>query len=202
MSAEPRIGVYVCHCGTNIADNVDVEQTAKFAQGLDGVAISKDMMYACSGPSQKEIMVDIREQKLDRVVIAACTPRMHEPTFRAVLEQAGLNKYLLEFVNIREHDSWVHDDRDAATEKAKDLVRMGVARARLLRGYEEKEIPVGEEVLVLGGGISGIQAALDLADADYHVHVLEKEPFLGGAMAQLGLTYPTLDCSPASLPPS
>jgi heterodisulfide reductase subunit A len=201
MSPEPRIGVYVCHCGTNIADTVDVEKTAKFAQGLDGVTISKDMMYACSGPSQQEIMVDIREQKLDRVVIAACTPRMHEPTFRAVLEQAGLNKYLLEFVNIREHDSWVHHDRDAATEKAKDLVRMGVARARLLRGYEEKEIPVGEEVLVLGGGISGIQAALDLADADYHVHIVEKEPFLGGAMAQLGLTYPTLDCSTCILAP-
>jgi heterodisulfide reductase subunit A len=201
MSAEPRIGVYVCHCGTNIADNVDVEQIAKFAQGLDGVAASKDMMYACSGPSQREIMVDIREQKLDRVVIAACTPRMHELTFRTVLEQAGLSKYLLEFVNIREHDSWVHDDRDAATEKAKDLVRMGVARARLLRGYEEKEIPVGEEVLVIGGGISGIQAALDLADADYHVHVVEKEPFLGGAMAQLGLTYPTLDCSTCILAP-
>jgi heterodisulfide reductase subunit A len=107
MSTEPRIGVYVCHCGTNIADTVDVQRIAKFAEGLDGVAISKDMMYACSGPSQQEIMVDIRQQKLDRVVIAACTPRMHEPTFRAVLEQAGLNKYLLEFVNIREHDSGI-----------------------------------------------------------------------------------------------
>jgi len=201
MSVEPRIGVYICHCGTNIADTVDVQQTTKFARGLDGVAISKDLMYACSGPSQQEIMMDIREQKLDRVVIAACTPRMHEPTFRAVLEQAGLNKYLLEFVNIREHVSWVHDEKDAATEKAIDLVRMGVARARLLQRYKEKEIPVGEEVLVLGGGISGIQAALELADADYHVHIVEKEPFLGGVMAQLGLTYPTLDCSTCILAP-
>jgi len=201
MSGGTRIGVYVCHCGTNIADTVDVQAVAEFARELAGVVVSKDVMYACSGPTQQEIMEDIRGQELNRVVIAACTPRMHEPTFRAVLENAGLNKYLLEFVNIREHDSWVHDDIEKATEKAKDLVRMGVARARLLKAYEEKEIPVGEDVLVLGGGIAGIQAALDLADAGYKVHIVEKEPFLGGAMAQLGLTFPTLDCSTCILAP-
>jgi heterodisulfide reductase subunit A len=201
MEPEPRIGVYICHCGTNIADMVDVQGMAEFARGLNGVVLSKNVMYACSDPTQQEIEEDIKEQELNRVVVAACSPRIHEPTFRSVLERAGLNKYLFEMANIREQDSWVHEDRSQATEKAKDLVRMAVARARLLQPSEESEVTIGENALVIGGGIAGIQAALDLADAGYKVYLVEKEPFLGGRMAQLGLTFPTLDCSTCILAP-
>jgi heterodisulfide reductase subunit A len=198
---EPRIGVYICHCGTNIAGVVDVKAVAEFAKGLPGVALAKDMMYACSEATQREIINDIQQERLDRVVVAACSPKMHEPTFRAALERAGLNKYLFEMANIREQDSWVHKDGGQATEKAKDLVRMAVARARLLIPYKESEIPVGERALVVGGGIAGIQAALDLADSGYKVFLVEKEPFIGGHMAQLDKTFPTLDCSTCILAP-
>ncbi|MCR4405199.1 MAG: CoB-CoM heterodisulfide reductase HdrA2 [Candidatus Acetothermia bacterium] len=198
---EPRVGVYVCHCGTNIAGVVDVEEVAKAAQALPGVVVAKHTMYACSEATQREIINDVQQEKLNRVVVAACSPKMHEPTFRAALERAGLNKYLFEMANIREQDSWVHKDGHKATEKAKDLVRMAVARARLLRAYEERELPVGERVLVVGGGIAGIQAALDLADSGYKVFLVEKEPFIGGHMAQLDKTFPTLDCSTCILAP-
>ena len=198
---EPRIGVYVCHCGTNIAGVVDVAEVAEFAKGLENVVLAKDVLYACSEATQREIIADIQEHGLNRVVVAACSPKMHEPTFRAVLERAGLNKYLLEMANIREQDSWVHKDGHRATEKAKDLVRMAVARARLLAPLEETEIPIGERVLVIGGGIAGIQAALDLADSGYKVYLVEKEPTIGGRMAQLDKTFPTLDCSTCILAP-
>ncbi|HIC95482.1 TPA: CoB--CoM heterodisulfide reductase iron-sulfur subunit A family protein, partial [Candidatus Bipolaricaulota bacterium] len=178
-----RIGVYICHCGTNIAGVVDVKAVTEFAKGLPGVALAKEMMYACSEATQREIINDIQEERLDRVVVAACSPKMHEPTFRAALERAGLNKYLFEMANIREQASWVHRDGGQATEKAKDLVRMAVARAGLLVGYKESEIPIGERALVVGGGIAGIQAALDLADSGYKVFLVEKEPFIGGHMA-------------------
>jgi heterodisulfide reductase subunit A len=198
---EPRVGVYICHCGTNIAGVVDVKEVAKFAQGLPGVALAKDMMYACSEATQREIIADIQQEKLNRIVVAACSPKMHEPTFRAALERAGLNKYLFEMANIREQDSWVHKNGRQATEKAKDLVRMAVARARLLTPYKDSELAVGERVLIVGGGISGIQAALDLADSGYKVYLIEKEPFIGGHMAQLDKTFPTLDCSTCILAP-
>jgi heterodisulfide reductase subunit A len=201
MSEEPKIGVYICHCGTNIAGVIDVKEVAEFAQELEGVALAKDMMYACSEASQREIIADIQEKELNRVVVAACSPKMHEPTFRAACERAGLNKYLFEMANIREQDSWVHHDGGLATEKAKDLVKMAVARARLLKPYEEIEVEVGENALVVGGGIAGIQAALDLADSGYEVFLVEKEPFIGGHMAQLDKTFPTLDCSTCILAP-
>ncbi|MFQ6117233.1 MAG: FAD-dependent oxidoreductase, partial [Candidatus Bipolaricaulia bacterium] len=198
---EPRVGVYVCHCGTNIAGVVDVEEVAQSAEGLEGVVLARDILYACSEAAQREIAADIEEQKLNRVVVAACSPKLHEPTFRAVLERAGLNKYLFEMANIREQDSWVHKNGHRATEKAKDLVKMAVARARLLEPLEDSEVPIGENVLIIGGGIAGIQAALDLADSSYHVFLVEKEPTIGGRMAQLDKTFPTLDCSTCILAP-
>jgi heterodisulfide reductase subunit A len=197
-----RIGVYVCHCGLNIAGSVDCEEVAKFAASLPHVVISRDYRYTCSEPGQELIKNDIREYKLNRVVVASCSPRLHEPTFRRVCEEAGLNKYLFEMANIREHCSWVHlHDRKSATEKAKDLVRMAVARARLLEPEIESTVPIIRKALVIGGGIAGIQAALDLADTGYKVYLVEREPSIGGRMAQLDKTFPTMDCSICILAP-
>jgi len=197
-----RIGVYVCHCGLNIAGSVDCEEVAKFAAGLPKVVISKDYRYTCSEPGQELIMNDIKEHKLKRVVVASCSPRLHEPTFRRVCEEAGLNKYLFEMANIREHCSWVHlHDRKNATEKAKDLVRMAVARVTLLEPEEENTVPISRKALVIGGGIAGIQSALDLADTGYQVYLVEREPSIGGRMAQLDKTFPTMDCSICILAP-
>lgn len=196
---EVRTGVYICHCGTNIAGVVDVREVADFAKNLAGVSLAKDMMYACSEPCQRQIEAEIKEHKLNRVIIAACSPNMHEPTFRAVCERAGLNKYLFEMANIREQNSWVH--KDGGTEKAKDLIKMAVARARLLQPLKDSEVPIGQTCLIIGGGIAGIQAALDLADSGYKVYLIEKEPFIGGRMAQLDKTFPTLDCSTCILAP-
>lgn len=198
---EIRVGVYICHCGTNIAGVVDVKEVAEFAKDLDGVVVAKTMMYACSEPCQREIELDIKEQKLNRVVVAACSPKMHEPTFRAACERAGLNKYLFEMASIREQASWVHKNGHQATEKAKDLIKMAVARARLLQPLKDSEIAIGSHCLVIGGGIAGIQAALDLADSGYTVYLVEKDPFIGGRMAQLDKTFPTLDCSTCILAP-
>ena len=192
----PRIGVYVCHCGLNIAGTVDCEAVAEYASTLEGVVLSKDNKYMCSEPGQQLVKDDIGLHGLDRVVVASCSPRLHEPTFRAAVSEAGLNPYLLEMANLREHCSWVHmDDRGAATEKACDLVSMAVARAALLQPQEETAIPVTRETLVIGGGVAGIQSALDLAQAGYQVHLVEKEPTIGGIMAQIDKTYPTMDCS-------
>lgn len=192
----PRVGVYVCHCGMNIAGTVDCEAVAEFAAGLDGVVVSRDNKYTCSEPGQQVIKDDIVEHRLDRVVVGSCSPRLHEPTFRAALHEAGLNPYLLEMANLREHCAWVHmGDREAATRKARDLMRMAVGRARLLEPQRPAEIPVTGSTLVIGGGVAGIQASLDLANAGYHVHLVEREPSIGGVMAQLDKTYPTMDCS-------
>jgi len=192
----PRIGVYVCHCGTNIAGTVDCPAVAEYASTLDHVVLARDNKYTCSEPGQQLIKDDIREHKLDRVVVASCSPRLHEPTFRMAVSQAGLNPYLLEMANLREHCSWVHtQDRKAATAKARDLVRMAVARAARLSPQEEAEIPVTREALVIGGGVAGIQSSLDLADAGYHVWLVEKQPSIGGLMAQIDKTFPTMDCS-------
>ncbi|UCH69936.1 MAG: CoB--CoM heterodisulfide reductase iron-sulfur subunit A family protein, partial [Candidatus Bathyarchaeota archaeon] len=197
-----RIGVYVCHCGLNIAGSVDCEEVAKFAADLPHVVLAKDNRYTCSDPGQELIKKDIKEQRLNRVVVASCSPRLHEPTFRRACEEAGLNKYLFEMANIREHCSWVHlHDKEKATEKAKDLVRMAVAKAALLQPQEELVVPVTRKVLVIGGGVAGIQAALDLADTGYKVYLVEKEPSIGGRMAQIDKTFPTMDCSICILAP-
>ncbi len=199
---EPRIGVYVCHCGLNIAGSVDCEAVTEAVSKLPNVVVSKDYRYMCSDPGQDLLKKDIKEERLNRVVVASCTPRLHEPTFRAVIQEAGLNKYLLEMANIREHCSWVHlRDRKAATEKAIDLVKMAVSRAALLEPQEEMKVPVLRKTLVIGGGVAGIQTALDLADAGYQVYLVEKEPSIGGRMAQIDKTFPTMDCSICILAP-
>jgi len=197
-----RIGVYICHCGLNIAGSVDCEEVAKFAATLPDVVVAKDNRYTCSDPGQELIKQDIKEQKLNRVVVASCTPRLHEPTFRKACEDAGLNPYLFEMANIREHCSWVHlYDKKSGTEKAKDLVKTAVAKARLLQPQIEAEVPVTRRTLVIGGGVAGIQASLDLADAGYKVYLVEKEPSIGGRMAQIDKTFPTMDCSICILAP-
>ena len=197
-----RIGVYVCHCGLNIAGSVDCPEVAKCAATLPHVVLSQDNRYTCSDQGQEEIKKDIKEHNLNRVVVASCSPRLHEPTFRRACEDAGLNKYLFEMANIREHCSWVHlHDRKEATEKAKDLVKMAVVKAALLAPAEEIEVPITRKALVIGGGVAGIQAALDLADTGYHVYLVEKEPSIGGMMARIDKTFPTMDCSICILAP-
>jgi heterodisulfide reductase subunit A len=177
---EGRIGIYVCHCGSNIAAVVDCADVAAYGQTLPGVIVSRHDGYLCSEPGQNQIKTDIREQRLNRIVVASCSPRLHEPTFRKCLVEAGLNPYLLEMANLRE---------------SKDLVRSAAARARWLGAREEAEVPIEPATLVVGGGVAGIQTALDLADSGYRVILVEKEPSIGGIMAWLDKTYPTMDCS-------
>jgi len=197
-----RIGVYVCHCGLNIAGVVDVENVANYALTLPNVAVARHYTYMCSEPGQSMIQDDIKTQKLDRIVIATCSPRMHEETFRKAVSEAGLNPYLVEIVNLREQVSWPHSEEPKkATEKAKALVRMGVARVKLLEPLERQTVSVEKNVLVVGGGIAGIQASLDLANAGFKVYLVEKAPSIGGRMAQLDKTFPTLDCSACILTP-
>ncbi len=191
-----RVGVFVCECGSNIAGSLDCDAVTEFAATLPDVVCAVKNKYTCAEPGQQEIKKHIKEHNLNRVVVASCTPRMHEPTFRQCVSDAGLNPYLMEMANIREHCSWAHlNDWDGATAKAKDIVKVSVARARLLQARIETEIPVHKDVLVVGGGVAGIQAALDLADAGYHVNLVEKEASVGGIMAALDKTYPTMDCS-------
>jgi len=191
-----KIGVYICYCGSNIAGTVDVEAVAAYARQLEGVALARTNKYTCSDPGQESIRQDIVELGLDRVVVGACSPRMHERTWRSLLADSGLNPYLLEVANLREHCSWVHPgDRNGATQKAKDLVASAVARARFLQPQEEMTVPVTKAALVIGGGVAGIEAALELGDAGHKVVLVEKEASIGGIMAQLDKTYPTMDCS-------
>jgi heterodisulfide reductase subunit A len=192
---KPRIGVYICQCGSNIAATVDTEAVAEFAEGMDGVALARVLKYTCSDPGQAQIRQDIQEQQLDRVIVAACTPRMHEPTFRRTLESAGLNPYFFEMANIREQVSWVHEKGEAATNKAIDLVAGAVERVHLHQPLYARKAPVERSALVVGAGIAGIQAALDIADAGFKVYLVEREPSIGGRMAQLDKTFPTLDCA-------
>jgi heterodisulfide reductase subunit A len=193
---ELRIGVFVCDCGLNIAGAVDTEEVRRAAEELPNVVVSVRNRYTCADPGQEEIRKHIREHRLNRVVVASCSPRLHEPTFRQCVAEAGVNSYLLEMANIREQCSWVHyDNRELATLKAKDTVKMAVARARHLQPGVETEIPVTDAALVIGGGVAGIQAALDLADAGHMVYLVEKQPTVGGIMAQLDKTFPTMDCS-------
>lgn len=191
-----RMGVFVCDCGLNIAGSVDTEAVRAYAETLPDVTVAVRNRYTCADPGQQEIRRAIQEHDLNRVVVASCSPRLHEPTFRQCVKEAGLNPYLFEMANIREHCSWVHlQDREAATRKAEDIVRVAVARARWLRAQEEERLPVTDAALVIGGGVAGIQAAIDLAGAGHQVYVVEKEPSIGGIMAQLDKTYPTMDCS-------
>ena len=195
-SDEIRIGVYVCHCGLNIAGVIDCDAVAHFGEKLENVVISRDNQYLCSEPGQLLIQNDIKEHRLNRIVVASCSPRLHEPTFRRACSEAGLNPYLMEMANLREQCSWVHAHTpEKATEKAKDLVKMAVSRVRSLEPQEELRVPVTKSTLVIGGGVAGIEAALDLADSGYQVYLVEKSPSIGGIMAQLDKTYPTMDCS-------
>jgi len=201
-SDDVRIGVYVCHCGLNIAAAVDCAQVAEASAKLPNVVISKDYRYMCSDPGQEMIKRDIQEQGLNRAVVAACSPRMHEPTFRRCVESAGMNPFLFEMANIREFVSWCHTHTpEEATEKAKDLVAMAVAKARYLNPLDTLEVPVTPRALVIGGGVAGIHSALDLADMGYKVYLVERSPSIGGKMAQLDKTFPTLDCSICILGP-
>jgi len=191
-----RIGVFVCECGLNIAGSLDCAAVRAYAETLPGVVVAALNKYTCSDPGQQEIKRLIREHNLERVVVASCSPRLHEPTFRQCVAEVGLNPYLLTMANIREHCSWVHlYDREAATAKAKDIVRVAVAQAGRLHPQVEPQIPVTKAALVIGGGVAGIQAALDLADAGHQVYLVERQPSIGGIMAQLDKTYPTMDCS-------
>lgn len=185
-----RIGVYVCNCGTNIAKVVDAEAVAEYASTLPNVVLAKSYKYMCSNPGQKMIAEDINENNLDRVVVAACSPNMHERTFRGALRMAGLNQYLLEMANIREQCSWVHTDKKAATTKAMALVNAAVARVAKHDALESIDADMCPNVLVIGGGIAGMTAALELADAGHQVHLVEKSKVLGGNIARVDLTAP------------
>jgi heterodisulfide reductase subunit A len=192
---EIRIGVYICQCGVNIASVVDVADVVRFARGLPHVAVARDSKYTCAEPGQKMIRQDIQELSINRVVVASCTPRMHESTFQGVLAEAGLNPYFFEMANIREHVSWISKDSVQATAKAKRLVSAAVARVALQEPLQARQVPVTQNALVVGGGIAGIQAALTIANAGYQVYLVEREPAIGGYMAQLDKTFPTLDCA-------
>ena len=198
---EERIGVYVCHCGTNIAATVDCKAVSEYAQGLEGVIVSKDSVYTCSEPGQNQIVEDIKNHNLTKVVVASCSPKMHEKTFRKTIADAGMNPYMLEMVNLREQCSWVHKDKNEGTKKAKDLVKGGVRRAARLEALYPSEMTMSKDVLVIGGGIAGISASLQLANSGYKVYLVEKRPSIGGRMAQLSKTFPTLDCAPCILSP-
>ncbi len=196
-----RIGVFVCHCGENISRTVDVERVAAEVGKLPGVALATDYKYMCSDPGQGLLKKAIAEQRLSHVVVAACSPRMHERTFRKAVESAGINPFLCEMANIREHCSWVHDNREEATEKAIEIVGMMVERVKRNRALPAITVPVTKRSLIIGGGIAGIQAALDIADAGHEVVLVEREPSIGGHMAQLSETFPTLDCSQCIMTP-
>ena len=196
-----RIGVYICECGVNIGANVDVEKVAEQVKSLPYVTVSRYYKYMCSDPGQELIKKDIKEFSLDRVVVASCSPRMHESTFRTAVQEAGLNPYCFEMANIREQCSWVHENREKATEKATVLIAGAVARASFLKPLEKKEVSVIPKALVIGGGIAGIQAAMEIADKGFKVYLVERTPSIGGRMAQLDKTFPTLDCSACILTP-
>ena len=191
----PRVGVYICDCGSNIAGTVDVKAVVESTSALPGVVVAREYKYVCSEPGQQLIQQDIKEQKLERVVVASCSPRMHEPTFQAAVAKAGLNPFYFAMVNIREQVSWVIKDKEQGTAKAERLIRAAVARVLLQEELFSRTDPVTPAALVVGGGIAGIQSALTIADAGYKVYLVERQPSIGGHMAQLDKTFPTLDCS-------
>jgi heterodisulfide reductase subunit A2 len=193
--ANTRVGVYVCHCGTNIAGVVDVEAVSNFAASLNNVVVARHYAYMCSDPGQALIGEDIRNKGLDRVVVASCSPWIHEGTFRKACADAGLNPFLFQMTNIREHCSWVTTDPGVATEKAMALVAAAVRRVTWQNPLQSRQVGVKQSALVVGGGIAGIEAALRLADSGKHVTLVEREPSIGGHMARLYKTFPTLDCA-------
>ena len=191
-----RVGVYICHCGTNIAGVIDPKEVVEFASNLPGVVRSTDTLYACADSGQRLIKEDIKKYNLNRVVVSACSVRMHEPTFRAAVEEAGLNPFLMEMANIREQCTWAHGhDPEGALEKAKDLTAAAIAKASFLQPLDMIKVPVTKKAMVIGGGVAGISCALDLADQGIKTILVEKEPTIGGVMAQLNKTFPTMDCS-------
>lgn len=196
-----RLGFYICHCGTNIAGLVDVERVARYVATLPGVALARHYKYMCSDPGQELVIKDILEHKLNRVVVAACSPLLHEQTFRKAVAKAGLNPFFFQMVNVREHDAWVHTDAEAATQKAQALAHAAVLRVAHHKPLEIRKVPVVQDVLVVGGGIAGIHAALTLANGGKKVFLVEKEPTLGGHMAKFDKTFPTLDCAACVLSP-
>jgi len=191
-----RIGVYVCHCGSNIAGVIPPKTVAEYAATLPGVVRAVDTPYACADSGQSLIKEDIERYNLNRVVVSACSPKMHEPTFRATVAEAGLNPFLMEMANIREQCTWVHGhEQEEALQKAKDLTAAAVAKAAFLTPLDMIKVPVTKRALVIGGGVSGISAALDLGDQDIETILVERQPTIGGVMAQLNKTFPTMDCS-------
>ncbi len=201
QNGQPRIGVYICHCGANIATTVKVNEVREFISRAPGVVIARDYKFMCSDPGQELIRNDIPELKLNRVVVAACSPLMHELTFRNAALKAGLNRYLVQIANIREHCSWIHDDARQATEKAKALVLGAVRRVSLHQPLEPMRAPISPNVLIVGAGISGIQAALEIAESGHTVYLVEREASIGGRMGQFDKTFPTLDCAACILTP-
>jgi len=193
---ELRIGVYICHCGSNIAGVIDPKDVAEYASHLPGVVRSTDTLYACADSGQSLIKDDIRKYKLNRVVVSACSVRMHEPTFRAAVSEAGLNPFLMEMANIREQCTWAHGhDPAGALQKAKDLTAAAIAKASFLTPLDMIKVPVTKKAMVIGGGVAGITCALDLAEQGIKTILVEKQPTIGGVMAQLNKTFPTMDCS-------
>ena len=199
---KPRIGVFICHCGTNIAGSMDIPEVQEYAKTIPNVAYVDNYKYMCSMPGQTVISKAVHENKLTGVVVAACTPRLHEPTFRNATKDAGLNPFRFEMANIRDQNSWVHmHDHVGSTEKAKDAIRIAVAKAALLQDLFPKSVPVENAAMVVGAGIAGMQAALDLAGAGIKTYLIESAPSIGGRMSQLDKTFPTLDCSQCILTP-
>ena len=201
QNGQVRIGVYICHCGLNIAGTVNVSEVREFISRSPSVVIARDSKFMCSDPGQALIRDDIQQLNVNRVVVAACSPLMHELTFRNAALKAGLNRYLVQIANIREHCSWVHDNVRMATEKAKALVSGAVRRVALHQPLEPMRAEINPNVLVVGGGITGIQAALELAEAGNLVYLVEREPTIGGHMGQFDKTFPTLDCAACILTP-
>jgi heterodisulfide reductase subunit A len=196
-----KIGVYICHCGVNISATVNVADVRDYIAKQPNVIVARDYKFMCSDPGQDLIKQDIKNLGVNRVVVAACSPLMHELTFRIAAETAGLNRYLVQIANIREHCSWIHDDKEKATEKAKALVNAAVRRVALHQPLQITKSPVNKNTLIVGGGIAGIQAALEIANAGYHVYLVEREASIGGKMGQFDKTFPTLDCAACILTP-
>jgi len=196
-----KIGFYICHCGTNIAGTVDVEEVTRYIADLPGVDVARNYEFMCSEPGQMLIGDDIREEGIDRVVVAACSPMMHEITFRAAVERSGVNPYLFQMVNVREHCAWIHSDAGAATAKAQALCRAAVERVAEQEPLFGSTAPVNPDTMIVGAGIAGIQAALDLAESGNQVYLLERDSTIGGNMARFDKTFPTLDCSSCILTP-
>jgi len=203
MNTGCRIGVYVCHCGSNIAGKVNCPEVAEFAKNYspDDIVVSRDYKYMCSDPGQDLIKKDIKDFNLNRIVVASCSPLMHEPTFRKATELGGINPYYFQMANIREHCSWVTESPDAATEKAKALLIAAIHRVMFHEPLEKKKVPINPAVLVVGGGIAGIHASLDIAHAGNKVYMVEKKSYIGGNMTRFDKTFPTLDCAACIMTP-